>query len=334
MKKALLIILAIVFVLSFAACGGEPEETPSATPTPTPTPAPTPTPTPEPVQLSRYVVLSDTDAGSSDEFFTGVKTVLDEQGIEYALNPAGDGLDGAIQKAIDDWEGGIIVYYSKKPASFKLLEEAVDKGIKVAAFESEPAYTGGKFPVTTADNKNDVASLMNAAYTWEHHDYPVRLIVMMTQDGSPLDVAYHAGLAEGKIQAKNINCKFYGSADGDPKEWITKTIASFYPGMYDAILCETPEWAELSYDALILAKRDDVEVMCIGTDDAVKYNMKENPEIMAFATGINYELQGELTAKLLFGGVPTEDPALQPSVAPIVEPDEDPSAGTDEESDE
>jgi len=54
MKKTIIIVLVICFVLSAVACDslpfGQPEieETPAPTATPTPTPAPTPTPTPKP----------------------------------------------------------------------------------------------------------------------------------------------------------------------------------------------------------------------------------------------------------------------------------------------
>jgi hypothetical protein len=54
MKKIVLITMAILFVLTFAACGNEtgektpPSDNPAPSATPAPTPEPTPTPTPEP----------------------------------------------------------------------------------------------------------------------------------------------------------------------------------------------------------------------------------------------------------------------------------------------
>ena len=98
MKKTIIIIMAILVVFTFAACGNDAGETnsptespaPTAMPTPTPTPEPTPTPVPEltdslediikkmhaaiPVELADHVVFQEI-SDDMKNYFLGTEEI-------------------------------------------------------------------------------------------------------------------------------------------------------------------------------------------------------------------------------------------------------------------
>ena len=96
MTKRWLIPVLLLIVFALAACGGQPEVTPTpeAAPTATPTPTPEPTPTPDPI--------AERLAGMTVEQKVGQLLVAGIDGLE-------PGADGA--QAVADYQvGGVILF--------------------------------------------------------------------------------------------------------------------------------------------------------------------------------------------------------------------------------
>ena len=126
MKKTIARILALMMVLSLAACGGEkeaidsiggqdgPEVTATATPAPAATPAPeaTPEPTPEPTAEPAEEPAAENDLKATAESFIGaaveelIAAIGEPQSSDYAPSCLGPGEDGNLY-----YEGFVVYTY-------------------------------------------------------------------------------------------------------------------------------------------------------------------------------------------------------------------------------
>jgi len=126
MKKTIAIILALMLVLSLAACGEEqkaidaiggqdgPEVTATATPAPAATPAPeaTPEPTPEPTAEPAEEPAAENDLKATAESFIGaaveelIAAIGEPQSSDYAPSCLGPGEDGNLY-----YEGFVVYTY-------------------------------------------------------------------------------------------------------------------------------------------------------------------------------------------------------------------------------
>ena len=126
MKKTIAIILALMMVLSLAACGGEKEAidsiggqdgpevtvtaTPAATPEPTPAPETPPEPTPAPEVTSEPVEEPKDDLKTTAESFIGaaleelIAAIGEPESSDYAPSCLGPGEDGNL------YYDGFVVY--------------------------------------------------------------------------------------------------------------------------------------------------------------------------------------------------------------------------------
>lgn len=126
MKKTIAIILALMLVLSLAACGGEKEAidsiggqdgpevtataTPAATPEPTPAPETTPEPTAEPTPVP--IEEPEDDLKATAESFIGaaleelIAAIGEPESSDYAPSCLGPGEDGNLY-----YEGFVVYTY-------------------------------------------------------------------------------------------------------------------------------------------------------------------------------------------------------------------------------
>lgn len=139
-------------------------------------------------------------------------------------------------------------------------------------------------PPIEEDPAQNVRLAWEALFTYTAHEAPVRVLALLTNEGSPGDVLFQNMLQEGKLMNRGA---FYSDSGEGPKAWVAEALLGVPVGLLDSIYAETPALAMAAYEALREAGRNDsVEVISAGITEEVIFAMQEDHFAMGAAAGI------------------------------------------------
>ncbi|PTQ55580.1 MAG: putative sugar ABC transporter precursor [Candidatus Carbobacillus altaicus] len=172
----------------------------------------------------------------------------------------------AIQK---DYQG-LIISHGKKDYSYDMIKPAIDKGIKVVAFDTVIDKDGASLPEVTTTFQNDhmLANLSLEAMVQDFSDRkPVRVIKLWFGGVPPLDrreEIYKQFEEQGKIQTlETIGPTNFQDVQGDIASKVSAILAKYPPGTVDAIWGSWDEMAKGAFKALEETGRKDIKLFSI-----------------------------------------------------------------------
>lgn len=257
MKRLLVCILALALLLSGCtaiAPEAPAEETPAPVITPEPTPVPTPTPRPVTVLL-----VSDGLQTENDAFYEAARQMLESCQDGWVIETAEGGFSAVTENVYD----GVVALRRNPQTSLATLTAAASLGIPVSLADASGAFAQvpegisyfGLLPEETA------TSALMETLQFPPHNTPVRLIGLFTEEDSPADKAFAAGINKGMILKKSVH--YETDVDMDTAAYMENIVNAYVAGLIDAVYAENMELAKIAIDTLKAHRRDDIDVFCV-----------------------------------------------------------------------
>lgn len=332
MRRYLAALLSLVLIVGLTACSK-----------PASTPAPSETQTPSQTQTQ-----TQSETGSVDPALEGVPEALTSKQIRVAVVrnlPSDDHtkqfLDGArsegtafgfqvdtflsdgddtrfqelIAQAIQKGYDGLIISHGKIDYSYDVLKPAVDKGMKVVAFDTFIDKDGETLPEITLTFQDDfkLAELsLEEVVALAEGDEPVRVLKLWMAGFPPLDrrqTIYKEYEDAGKIVTlETVGVSNFQDVQGDIAAKVGALLAKYPPGTVDAIWACWDEMAKGAYQALVENNRTDIPMISIDISNQ-DINLMREPGSQWLATAaVDPHLIGVVNMRLLakkFAGEPT-----------------------------
>lgn len=208
----------------------------------------------------------------------------------------------------------IIVSHGQLSYSYKMLEPAIEKGMKVVTFDTMPMKDGDaegellKGVTSTAQDDEALAELslgyMMQEFEKNGGEYPMNVLKTFMGPGvPPLDrrnVVYTKLEKEGKIKTVNtISPSDSANARGDMTTKTEAILPTIAKGDVDAIWGCYDELAKGVLQALNDAKRTDMPMYTIDISNDDIQLMLENPEVWKSAAAVDPKLIGIVDMRLI-----------------------------------
>lgn len=341
MKKLLYALLAVVMMVSMAACASNPvQESPSASAEDPAAPA-APAQNDDAVAelLAKYMpdqmadgqvkvaVIRNLAAGDhTQQFLEGCKSEGEALGfIVDTFVTDGDNAkcQETIAQVIQKDYDGIILSHGEAGYTYDSLLPAVEKGMKVVTFDSVP-YKGGdvnneilKDCTSTAQEDYKLAELSLGSIVgyFDEAKQPLKVIRAWMGPGiPPLDrrqTIYDKFVADGKIEeVALIGPVDFSNARGGTQDALAAILPRFPEGTVDAIWGSYDELAKGCLQALNDAGRTDIKIMSIDISNDDINLMLANPDVWISTAAVDPKLIGISNVRLLaakFAGEETPD---------------------------
>ncbi|HIW21759.1 MAG TPA: sugar ABC transporter substrate-binding protein [Candidatus Dorea intestinavium] len=208
----------------------------------------------------------------------------------------------------------LVVSHGQLSYSYRMLEPAIEKGMKVVTFDTMPMKDGDaegellKGVTSTAQDDQALAELslgyMMQEFEEKGGEYPMNVLKTFMGPGvPPLDrrnVVYEKLEKEGKIKTINtISPSDSANARGDVTTKTEAILPTIGEGEVDAIWGCYDELAKGVLQALKDAKRTDMPMYTIDISNDDIQLMVENPEIWKSAAAVDPKLIGIVDMRLI-----------------------------------
>nr|WP_245302672.1 sugar ABC transporter substrate-binding protein [Symbiobacterium terraclitae] len=217
----------------------------------------------------------------------------------------------AIQKGYD----GLIVSHGKVDYSYDMLKPAVDKGMKVVAFDTIIDKNGESLPEVTTTFQDDfkLAELsLEEVAALAQNGQPVRVLKLWMAGFPPLDrreTIYKQFEEAGKIVTlETVGVSNFQDVQGDIAAKVGALLAKYPPGTVDAIWACWDEMAKGAYQALVENNRTDIPMISIDISNQDINLMREPGSKWIATAAVDPQLIGIVDMRLLakkFAGEPT-----------------------------
>ena len=177
------------------------------------------------------------------------------------------------------------------------LEKSIETDKTVVIFDHTGSFGTGADVIITKDNSQAITQLYEAILAYPPHDTPVRLLAMFESEMTAASEAFNTYMDEGKFLYKGTFAE--AESEMSKEEWIADRLERYWPGMIDALIAETEDYALAAATPLITAERDDFEIFSFAMTERIVGMMQDKPEVIAAAAGINEALAGK--AAMLLG---------------------------------
>lgn len=322
MKKALLVLLVALFVLTACAPAAAPaEQAPAAAVEEAAADAAC---TPEALKaagvpdtfvgretpLKIAVVRNLPSDDHTKQFLEGARTMGESLGMVVDTFIA-DNDDAKFQdlvaQAIQKGYDGLIISHGKDTYSYDMLKPAVDKGILVVTFDTVIQKDGQNLPEITTTFQDDFA-LADLSLTeisnLKTDGTPARVIKLWWGPGvPPLDrreTIYVKYLESGKIETlETVGPTNFQDVQGDIAAKVGALLAKYPVGTVDAIWGSWDEMAKGAYKALKDAGRTDIMLISIDISNQDMNLMREEGSVWLSTAAVDPALIGMVDMRLL-----------------------------------
>ncbi|MDN5315050.1 MAG: simple sugar transport system substrate-binding protein [Clostridiales bacterium] len=346
MKKLLSVLLAVVMILSLAACGDTTDETTSQTTTAASDQSSETTSADDnetgggvedllkqyfPDQMAdgsiKVAVVRNLAAGDhTQQFLEGCTSEGEALGFTVDTFVT-DGDNAKAQEAIaqviqKDYDG-LILSHGEAGYTYDSLLPAVEKGMKVVTFDSVPYKDGdvnneileGVTSTAQEDFKLAELSLGSIVANFDEADQPIKVIRAWMGPGiPPLDrrqTIYDKMVEEGKIEeVALVGPVDFSNARGGTQDALAAVLPRFPEGTVDAIWGSYDELAKGCLQALNDAGRTDIKIMSIDISNDDINLMLQYPDIWVSTAAVDPKLIGISNMRLIaakFAGEETPD---------------------------
>ena len=300
--KRVFVLFAILLLLTLPACSEG--SVALTTQSPAATAAVSPSPVPEAKQPDKQSVIAVFGADDVPAFLEGVRAACDESGSGIEILPVSGGLPALADFSAEKADAAIVCLTGPSDQLPKV-------SIPMYVFAATGQSVSTDVPHLTYSGVTAPQLALDYALSYPPHLAPVRMIGLFTSQSSPAYALWTSDSASGKVFAKE---EFFQDASEDSlADWLSSTLALYYPGMLDAIYAESGALAVSAADALASLGRDDVEVFSAGTDSSVVDNLSP---ILVCAVGVSFKDAGARSyaeAAKLLSGVSAQSGELPPA---------------------
>ena len=329
MRRYLAVLLSLVLIVGLTACSK-------------------PASQPQPAESQAPAAGGSAQTGTEDKSLEGVPEAITSKQIRVAVirNLASDDhtkqfLDGArkegesfgfvvdtflsdgddsrmqelVAQAIQKGYDGLIISHGKVDYSYDMLKPAVDKGIKVVAFDTPTEKDGQTLEEITTTYQDDfkLAELsLEEVVALAKDGQPVRVLKLWMAGFAPLDrrqTVYQQYEDAGKIVTlETVGVSNFQDVQGDIAAKVSALLAKYPPGTVDVIWACWDEMAKGAYQALIENNRTDIPMVSIDISNQDINLMREPGSKWIATAAVDPSLIGMVDMRLLakkLAGEPT-----------------------------
>ncbi|WP_270180285.1 sugar ABC transporter substrate-binding protein [Alkalihalobacillus sp. CinArs1] len=298
MKKVAVILLAFVLVLTACSGQGEQASTESVEGVP------------EEVQGGKKiaVIRNLPSDDHTKQFLDGARKEGEAFGfkVDTFISDNDDAkFQELVAQAIQKQYDGLIISHGKKDYSYKMIKPAIDKGIKVVAFDTIAEQDGETLEGITSTFQDDYKlAELSLDEVVSASSQPVKVIKLWFGPGvPPLDrrqEIYQKYEDEGKIKTLEvIGPTNFQDVQGDIASKVSSVLAKYPDGTVDAVWGSWDEMAKGAYKAMKDNKRTDIKLFSIDISNQDINFMREEGSNWMSTAAVDPGLIGKMNMRLM-----------------------------------